>query len=149
VIVVSGNDFFKYFKQEQSALKLMHSSITRRDGEVHSTNYTCHSWLADGKLAICNDLGQILILEGSGDYKGATAGDARKESFPINAIYPYTGVSSNNNEAMQNTGAKGSQKSGFIVAGENGQIRVFFKSDQDTKRPYLRVEGEDLTLQAE
>ena len=50
---------------------------------------------------------------------------------------------------MQSTGAKGSQKSGFIVAGENGQIRVFQKSDQDTKRPYVRVEGEDLTLQAE
>ena len=150
VIVVSGNDFFKYFKQEQSALKLIHNSIMRKtDGEVHSTNYTCHSWLADGKLAICNDLGQILILESSGDFKGATAGDPRKESFPINAIYPYSGVGSNNNEAMQSTGAKGHQKSGFIVAGENGQIRVFFKSDQDTKRPYLRVEGEDLTLQAE
>ena len=105
-------------------MKLVHSSITRRDGEAHSTNYTCHTWLVDGKLAICNDLGQILILEPSGDCKGS-AGDSRKESFPINAIYPYTGASSNNNEAMQNTGAKGSQKSGFIVAGENGQIRVF------------------------
>ena len=105
-------------------MKITQHSITRRDGEAHSTNYTCHTWLADGKLAICNDLGQILILEPGGDCKGS-AGDSRKESFPINAIYPYTGVSGNNSEAMQSTGAKGSQKSGFIVAGENGQIRVF------------------------
>ena len=108
VVVCSGNEFFKYFKQEQNALKMMHSSINRRDGEVHSTNYTCHAWLADGRLAMCNDLGQILLLESSGDYKGITAGDSRKESFPINAIYPYSGASNANNENMPNPGGRGS-----------------------------------------
>ena len=86
----------------------MHSQINRRDGEVHSTNYTCHAWLADGRLVMCNDLGQILLLESSGDYKGITAGDSRKESFPINAIYPYSGASNANNENMPNPGGRGS-----------------------------------------
>ena len=107
VVVCSGNDFFKYFRLETNTLKLIWSTINRRDGEVHSTNYTCHSWLADGRLAMCNDLGQILLLESSGDYKGITAGDPRKEAFPINAIYPYTGSNSGNSDNMPNPGGKG------------------------------------------
>lgn len=40
-------------------------------------------------------------------------------------------------------------KQGFIVAGENGRIRVFCKSDTDARMPYKRVEGEDLTPSTE
>jgi WD40 repeat protein len=42
-----------------------------------------------------------------------------------------------------------SQKQGFIVAGDNGKIRVFVKSDTDVRMPYKRVEGEDLTPSSE
>ena len=125
VLVCAGSDFFKYFRLENSSLKLIHPTIARRDGDAHSTNYTCHTWLADGRLAMCNDLGQILLLESSGDYKGITAGDPRKESFPINAIYPYSGTNTAQNDGMPNPSGRNSAKSGFIVAGENGQIRVF------------------------
>lgn len=40
---------------------------------------------------------------------------------------------------------KGQQsRQGFIIAGENGNIRVFHKSETDVRMPYKRVEGEDL-----
>ena len=35
-------------------------------------------------------------------------------------------------------------KNGFIVASESGTFRVFVKSDNDPKKMYQRVEGDDL-----
>ena len=35
-------------------------------------------------------------------------------------------------------------KSGFIIAGESGMMRFFVKSDADPRKPYVRVEGDDL-----
>jgi hypothetical protein len=32
------------------------------------------------------------------------------------------------------------------VAGDSGQIRVFFKSEVDARMPYKRAEGDDLMM---
>lgn len=37
----------------------------------------------------------------------------------------------------------GAGKSGFIVAGDSGRLRVFVKSDIDPKKPYVRVDTTD------
>lgn len=37
-------------------------------------------------------------------------------------------------------------KSGFVVAGDSGHFRVFFKSDIDNRVPYKRTEGNDLQM---
>ena len=88
---------------------------------------------------ICNDHGQILLLDQAGEYKGLTVGDPRKDSFPITAIATFNGLSSDaSGAAAGQAKASGGAKSGFIVAGEGGRIRVFVKSD-DVKKPYERV----------
>lgn len=85
-----------------------------------------------------------MLLDSSGDYKGVSISDPRKESFPIWAITTFNGVSSDGSAAAAQGKSANSNKSGFIVAGESGRIRVFVKSDVDPKKPYVRVEGDDL-----
>lgn len=99
--------------------------------------YTCHAWLVDGKFAVCSDLGEILIMEQNGEFKGWSAGDIRT-AFPILAMETFVMGASNA------AGANNAGKSGFIVAGQGGLIRVFHKSETDPKKPYLKVEGDDL-----
>jgi len=44
-------------------------------------------------------------------------------------------------EGQPAAGGKGGVRSGFVVAGDSGMIRVFVKSDS-TAMPYKRVEPE-------
>lgn len=37
----------------------------------------------------------------------------------------------------------GAGKSGFIIAGDSGRLRVFVKSEIDPKKPYVRVDTTD------
>jgi len=118
--------------------------INRRDTDAHySLNYTCHAWLNDGRFVICNDHGQIILLDQAGEYKGITVSDPRKDSFPITAITTFSGVSTDPAAAATQGKSAGGAKSGFIVAGESGRIRVFVKSDVDPKKPYERVSTSD------
>jgi len=90
-----------------------------------------------------------LILESTGDYKSIQAYDLKKASWPIFAIIPYQ-IGGIDHSTPANANSKSnSQKQGFIVAGDNGRIRVFAKSDTDVRMPYKRVEGEDLTPSSE
>ena len=43
-----------------------------------------------------------------------------------------------------NNQTRSQTRQGFIVSGENGNIRVFHKSETDVRMPYKRVEGDDL-----
>jgi len=46
VVVVTGDDFYRFYRIEGPSIKMIHNSINRRDNESHySTNYTCHAWL--------------------------------------------------------------------------------------------------------
>jgi hypothetical protein len=48
-------------------MKATHPAMGKKDANI-SSNYTCHLWLPDGKLLVCTDQGEILLLEG-GDFK--------------------------------------------------------------------------------
>ena len=145
---MTGQDLYKYLKLDGPTLKVApNAGINKRENDqVFSNNYTCHAWLADGRFVICNDHGQIMLLDQYGD-KGVTISDPRKESFPITAVTTFSGVTQTD-PAAGAQGAKASAsnaKSGFIVAGESGRIRVYVKSDADPKKPYVRVDtSEDL-----
>ena len=71
VILVTGKDVYKFFMlSDNSNLKQLHSSFARKDDQQPlSTNFICHTWLADGKFIVCTDIGQILLFEQSGDFK--------------------------------------------------------------------------------
>lgn len=143
VVVVTGDELYRYYKLDGSNFKIQHSKLNIRENEGHySTNYTCHAWLNDSRFVICNDQGQIFLLDQYGEYKGITISDPRKDPFPITAITTYSGVSGETagGAAGQN---KAQGKSGFIVAGESGRIRVFVKSDTDPKKPFTRVDASD------
>jgi WD40 repeat protein len=88
-------------------------------------------------------MGQVMLLESTGDYKSLQAYDPKKPAFPIYTILPYQFGGINHAEPASGQAQKG-QRQGFIVAGENGMFRVFHKSDTDVRMPYKRVEGEDL-----
>lgn len=73
-ILVTGKDVYKYYHlTETNQLKIQHSNFARKDDNSNpaiSTNFVCHSWLADGRFILCTDIGQILQFEANGDYKG-------------------------------------------------------------------------------
>ena len=85
------------------------------------------------------------MLDSGGEYKGFTISDPRKEFFPIHSVTTFSG------QPMEGAGGpataqgkpSGAGKSGFIVAGDSGRLRVFVKSDLDPKKPYVRVETTD------
>ena len=85
-----------------------------------------------------------MLLDAAGEYKGVTVSDPRKDPFPIMAITTFSGIMADAGGAAATQGkAQGSAKSGFIIAGESGRIRVFVKSDVDPKKPYVRVDTSD------
>ena len=73
--------------------------------------------------------------------------DPRKEFFPIHSITTFSGASADSAGGSAATqGKSGGGKSGFIVAGDSGRLRVFVKNDApgaDTKKPYVRVDTTD------
>lgn len=148
VVIVTGSNLYKYFKLDGPNLKDQNIFINKRENDqVFSNNYTCHAWLADGRFVICNDHGQIMLLDQYGEYKGITVSDPRKESFPITTVTTFSGMTQSDPTAAAQGGknSASSAKSGFIVAGESGRIRVYVKSDVDPKKPYVRVDtSEDL-----
>lgn len=73
--------------------------------------------MPDGRLIVCTDQGEIMLLEGSGDYKMLLA-ESPGEGFFIETIIVYS--------------------KGFIIGGENGQIMIYEKSEEP-KNPYHRI----------
>ena len=92
-MVITGNDLYRYCKLDGPAFKVIINQINRRDTDGYvSNNYTCHAWLNDGRFVVCNDHGEIMLIDSSGEYKGVTISDPRKESFPIWSITTFNGV---------------------------------------------------------
>jgi hypothetical protein len=79
-----------------------------------------------------------MLFESNGDYKQVQISDPKKPSFPINSVLPFT-IGAQGDSA--NAQGKSALRSGFIVGGDSGTIRVYVKSDQ-TQMPYKRVEAE-------
>jgi len=103
----------------------------------------CHAWVDGGKFIVCTDIGQILLFEQSGDFKNIQIKDANKPMFPIHSVLPF--VVGNQ---YAHAGGKSSVKSGFVVAGDSGLMRVFMKSESaENRMPYKRCDGDDMQLQ--
>ena len=117
IVLVTGNNTYKFYRvQENNSLKATHTQIVKKEAHI-SNNYTCHSWLPDGRLIVCTDQGEIMLLEQGGDYKMLLA-ESPGEGFFIECIVTYS--------------------KGFIIAGENGQIMIYEKSEEP-KNPYHRI----------
>ena len=97
IVVVTGIKFYRYIKLDGPTMKALPIVITKREAEAHySDNYTCHTWLNDGRFIICNDHGQIFLLDSQGEYKGVTVSDPRKDFFPIHSVTTFSGVTAEN-----------------------------------------------------
>eukprot|EP00898_Chlorokybus_atmophyticus_P003830 jgi/Chlat1/4448/Chrsp29S00328 len=104
VLSVVGDGICKTFRLADSLLKLLPSSITKRDQQ----NYVCHAWLpADvDRCVVATDNGELLLLE-NGEYK--TTIPYTWEGRSIECIIGYS--------------------KGFIVGGERGRVTVFERAD--------------------
>lgn len=99
IVVVTGDNTYKFFRvQENNSLKQTHGSIAKKEPHI-SNNLTCHAWMPDNRLIVCTDQGEIMLLEGNGDYK-MLLGESPGENFFIESIIIYN--------------------KGFIIGGENG-----------------------------
>ena len=115
-LVVTGNGVYKYYKLKDDGIRPEHSGITKKESHI-ANHYTCHTWLPEGKIIICTDQGELLLLESTGEYKmllSCSPGDG----FYIEAIANYS--------------------KGFMIAGDTGQIMVFEKTDEP-KKPFAHV----------
>ena len=115
-LIITGNGVYKYYKLKDNGLRPEHSTLAKKESHI-SNNYTCHTWLPEGKIIICTDQGELLLLESTGEYKmllSCSPGDG----FYIESITNYS--------------------KGFMIAGDTGQIMVFEKSDEP-KKPFTHV----------
>lgn len=90
--------------------------MSKKDAHV-SNHFTCHAWLQDGRLIVCTDQGEIMLLESSGEYK-MLLNCSPGEGFFIEAVQTYS--------------------KGFLIAGDNGQIMVCEKTEEP-KNPYTNA----------
>jgi len=117
IVLVTGNSVYKFYRVlENNILKPTHTQILKKDSHI-SNNYTCHTWLPDGRLLVCTDKGEIMLLEMNGDWK-MSLNEAPGDDFYIECIQTY--------------------QKGFIIAGDNGQIMIYEKSE-DPKNPYNKI----------
>lgn len=80
-----------------------------------STNYTCHTVLSDGRILICTDMGDVILMESTGEFK-MVLNESPGQAFKINKILSFS--------------------LGFLLAGENGRILVYQKSEE-VKNPFF------------
>jgi hypothetical protein len=142
-LIVTGRDCYRFIKKlENDSLKVFYKEITSQKNLVAldlDTNITCHCWLGDGRFILCNEKGQIMLMEGNGDFKQFTISASNRNAVPICSVIPYT---MGGGEAGAKPGVN--QKTGFIIATLGGLFRVFVKTDNESRQPYRRVEGDDL-----
>ena len=70
-----------------------------------------------------------MLIESSGEYKQLEIKDpsTKVKAFPISSVCTYY------HGGQAGTDGKGTARQGFIVAGESGQMRVFYKVDNDNR----------------
>jgi cilia- and flagella-associated protein 57 len=115
-LIVTGNGVYKYYKLKDNGLRPEHSALAKKESHI-SNHYTCHTWLPEGKIIICTDQGELLLLESTGEYK-MCLDCSPKDGFYIEAIAIYS--------------------KGFMIAGDTGQIKIYEKTDEP-KKPFQEV----------
>jgi hypothetical protein len=72
-LIVTGKDCYRFIKKlENDTLKVFYKEITSQKNLVAldlNTDISCHCWLADGRFILCNEKGQIMLMESNGDFK--------------------------------------------------------------------------------
>ena len=117
MIIATGKNTYRFFRlQDNNTLKVVHQQVHKKETTV-STNYTCHALLSDGRILICTDYGEIVLLENSGEFKMVLA-ESPGQNFKIVNILAFS--------------------RGFVLAGENGRMLIFEKSE-DVKNPYYQI----------
>ena len=96
-VVVTGPDMFRYYRIEEEQLQASLTRINNKDTDI-TTRYSCHTWMHDGRLIVCTELGEIIILEDDGEYVAFLPDSPiQEEDFKIECVSPM--------------------KNGFVVAG--------------------------------
>ena len=116
-ILVTGMNVYNYLKiQEGQQLKREKREMLKKDAQI-SSNYTCHAWLPEGRIIVCTDQGELILLEQSGDFKMLLP-ESPLEGFYIECIITYP--------------------KGFFIGGDNGQIIIYDRSEEP-KNPYRKI----------
>ena len=117
-VFVTGPDSFQYYQLEDGELEKKLTLINSKDRDI-STKYSCHCWMPDGRLIVCTEIGEVIILEDDGAFVAFLEDSPiiQEDKFRIEVVIP-----------MQR---------GFLVAG-NGKIYVYEKVD-DSKAPYRMI----------
>lgn len=116
-ILVTGPDTFKLYKFEGDQLEAEVTQIKKDPADLTS-RYSCHTWMHDGRLILCTEVGEILILEDDGAFVCYLPDSPMQEDdFKIECIQPM--------------------KTGFMVGG-NGRIYMYEKMD-DARAPYKQM----------
>ena len=122
-VVVTGMDTYKYYQIEDVGDKKVefqaqHTQVNNKDREL-STKYSCHAWMQDGRLVVCTELGEVMLLETDGSFMAYIPESPIEEEggFKIEAIVAFT--------------------RGFIVSGED-KIYAYEKTE-DPHVPYRMI----------
>jgi len=113
-VVVTGMDTYKYYQivdkeDKKVEFEADHTQVNNKDREL-STKYSCHCWMNDGRLVVCTELGEIMVLETNGEFLAYVPESPIEDEgeFKIEAITAFT--------------------RGFIVSGED-KIYAYEKTE--------------------
>ena len=87
VVLATGNNIYKYYKIKDNGIQAQHQTMAKKDVKI-STHYTCHAWMPDEKIIVCTDIGEIMLLESSGEFKTVLA-DSPGDDFYIESIVTH------------------------------------------------------------
>ena len=77
VLIATGLNVYRFYRmQENHQMKVVHNGIQKKDLNV-SSNYTCHTWLADGRIVMGTEMGELILMETSGEFKMVLQGSPR------------------------------------------------------------------------
>ena len=67
-LLVTGKNLYKYFKINESSMRITHPMLVKKSKCQASSHYTTHVWF-DKRILISTVGGEILIAELSGEFK--------------------------------------------------------------------------------
>ena len=116
-------DTFKYYQivdkeDKKQEFEADHTQVNNKDREL-STKYTCHAWMNDGRLIVCTELGEIMLLETDGAFLAYIPESPCEEDgeFKIEAISAFS--------------------RGFVVSGDQ---RIYaYEKTEDPNVPYRPI----------
>lgn len=90
--------------------------INSKDVQL-SSNYSCHTWMLDtGRLLICTENGEIILLENSGEFFNFVS-TSPMNGMKITCVVPYS--------------------KGFLIGSETGEV-ILYERTEDSRHPYTK-----------